>query len=191
MPSPTAIRTLHRPAVAGLLALLAAVALVAAAPSARAGDVGWPRQLDFADGSIVIYQPQPEWLEGDTLSGRAAFSLQKTGAANPVFGVFWFQQLVAVDRDSNTVTARELDLIRVRLPRSTAEESTQYEQVIEAGAAQWKAWGTLAELQAGLAATDKERASVEDLDNTPPRILFAYERAILVARARSLMASMS
>ena len=24
---------------------------------------GWPRQLDFAGGSIVIYQPQPEWLQ--------------------------------------------------------------------------------------------------------------------------------
>ena len=118
---------------------------------------------------------------GDTLSARAAFSYQKTGAARPVFGVFWFDGLIAVDRDSNTVTAREVRLARVRLPRGTAEETAQCGQVIESGASSWESWGTLAELKAGLAATDKERASTEDLDNAPPRILFAYERAILVA----------
>jgi hypothetical protein len=179
MPLPKTSYPLLRLTVVGLLALLLLPGRASPA-AAPARDPGWPRQLDFTGGSIVIYQPQPEWLEGDTLSGRAAFSFQKTGAASPVFGVFWFDGLIAVDRDSNTVTARELDLTRVRLPRSTAEESAECAQVIEAGAAQWDAWGTLAELKAGLAATDKERASVEDLDNTPPRILFAYERAILV-----------
>jgi hypothetical protein len=188
MPSP---RTLHAPrrgahaprgaAVAGLLALLGLAALAGPAGASPAPDPGWPRQLDFTGGSILVYQPQPEWLEADTLSGRAAFSFQKTGAANPVFGVFWFSAIIAVDRDSNTVAARRLDVPRVRLPRATADEVSQCEQVIEAGAAGWETWGTLAELKAGLAATDKERASVENLDNSPPRIVFAYERAILVA----------
>src|SRR5207249_10347340 len=40
--------------------------------------------------------------------------------------------------------------------------------------------GSLDELKAGLAVTEKERASVADLDNTPPHIQFAYERAFLV-----------
>ncbi len=168
------------PVLAGLLVLLALAALPAVVAAAPATGPGWPRQLDFTGGTIVVYQPQPEWLEGDTLSGRAAFSYQKVGAARPVFGVFWFDGLIAVDRDSNTVSARELRLTRLRLPRGTDDESVQCRQAIEAGAAKWDVWGTLAELKAGLAATDKERAGVEGLENAPPRILFAYERAVLV-----------
>ena len=174
-----ALRRAHAPR--GRAAALAVITLLALAGTAAAkDDTGWPRQLDFTGGSIIVYQPQPEWLEADTLGGRAAFSYQKTGAASPVFGVFWFEALLAVDRDSGIVRARRLDLTRVRLPRGTAAETAQCQQVIEAGAAGWDALGTLAGLKAALAATDKERASIEDLEHDPPRILFAYERAILV-----------
>ncbi len=167
-------------AAAAALALAVLITLPLAVTAAPKDDAGWPRQLDFAEGSIIVYQPQPEWLEADTLGGRAAFSYQRTGATAPVFGVFWFDGLLLVDRDSDVVRVRDFDVTRVRLPRGAAEETARCEQVIEAGAADWGALGTLAGLKAGLAATDKERAGIEDLEHAPPRILFAYERAILV-----------
>lgn len=181
MPSLRRIRSFIRPGVASLFAVLAATAALALFSPARAQESAWPRQLDSSSGSIVIYQPQPEDLVGDLLTARAAFSLQKSADANPTFGVLWFTERIEIDRDSSTVTARSLDVTKVRLPGITAAEADRYERIVEAEAVRWDLSGSLEELQAGLAATERERASVADLGITPPRIIFAFERAILIA----------
>ena len=161
-------------------AALAVLGLLALDTPVRAADSGWPRQFDSPSGSFVIYQPQPEDLDGDLLYSRAAFSLQKSADANPIFGVLWFNEHIEIDRDSSTVVGRELDVSKVRLPGITAAEAGRYEALVESEATQWDLPGSLEELKAGLAATEKERASVAGLDNTPPRIQFVYERAFLV-----------
>jgi hypothetical protein len=180
MPSPRWIHSFVRPSVASLLAALAVAASLGGANPARADDPGWPRQFDSSSGSFVIYQPQPENLDGDVLTGRAAFSLQKSGAASPTFGVLWFTEQIEIDRDSSTVAARSLDVTKVRLPGITSDEASRYEMLVETQAAGWDLSGSLEELQAGLAAAEKERASVAGLDNAPPKILFQDRRAILV-----------
>jgi hypothetical protein len=123
MPSLRMIRSFIPPGVSSLLPALAAAAALAVATPAGAEDPGWPRQLDSSSGSIVIYQPQPEDLVGDVLTGRAAFSLQKSADANPTFGVLWFTERIEIDRDSSTVTARSLDVTKVRLPGITAADA--------------------------------------------------------------------
>ncbi|MGE5178261.1 MAG: carbohydrate-binding family V/XII [Bacteroidota bacterium] len=164
---------------AGLAVLLAAV-LSLTAGAARAEDDGWPRQFDTPSGSFVIYQPQPEGMNGNVLTGRAAFSLQKEDQKSPTFGVLWFAETIQIDRDSSTVNARDLDVTKVRLPGITPEEAGRYERLVESEATRWDLSGSLDELRAGLAAAEKERASAAGLDNTPPRIIFHDRRAILV-----------
>ncbi len=180
MPSQGIFRSIRRAAVGAFIATLVATAALAVAVPARAADPAWPRQIDSPSGSFVIYQPQPEDLDGDLLTARAAFSLQKSTDADPTFGVLWFTERIAIDRDSSTVTARSLDVTKVRLPGITADEESGYEKLVESEAAQWDLSGSLEELRAGLAATERERASVAGLGTAPPRIIFAYERAILV-----------
>jgi hypothetical protein len=168
--------TRTRRSLAGVVA--AALLLFAALP-ARA-DSAWPRQFDSPSGTFIIYQPQPETLTGDVLSGRLAFSLQRPGSTEPSFGVMWFTERVAIDRDSSTVAARDLDVTKVRLPGSTADDESRFEHLVENEATHWDLSGSLEELQAGLATAEKARASVADLDTLPPRILFIEDRAILV-----------
>src|SRR5689334_20602875 len=104
----------HRPsrrrALRSVPALLAIVATaLGMAAAARADEAGWPRQFDTSGGAFTMYQPQPEQLNGDVLTGRAAFSVQKAGDPNPLFGVLWFKERIEIDRDSSTVHARNLD----------------------------------------------------------------------------------
>jgi hypothetical protein len=154
--------------------------LIAALPSpARADAPGWPRQFESSSGSFVVYQPEPERLDGDRLSGRAAFAVEQ-GGSSPTFGVVWFTAKIEIDRDSSTVTMRNLDVTKVRLPGITPEQESRYEGLIESEAAHWDLSGSLAELQAGLASAEQERASVAGLDNTPPKIVFKYERTLLL-----------
>lgn len=174
------VRSLPAPGRGRQAVGLAVFAILALAGSAPAEDAGWPREFESSTGSFVIYQPQPEVLKGDLLTGRAAFSLQKRGDGHPTFGVLWFAERIEVDRDSSTVTARTLDVTKVRLPGITPALESQYEKLVESQAVRWDLSGSLEELQAGLAATAKERASEAGLDNAPPRILFHERRAVLL-----------
>ena len=180
MPSPRWPHPFAGRGAASLVVLLAAAVLLALPCQAPAEDLEWPREFDSSSGSFVIYQPQPEDLEGDILTGRAAFSLKKGEGQNPTYGVLWYTQRIAIDRDSSTVSARSLDITKVRLPGITAAEAARYEKLVEDQAADWDLSGSVEELQAGLAAAEKERASVEGIDNTPPAIRFHERRAILV-----------
>jgi hypothetical protein len=170
-------------AVAAVLAaagMFPAAGMVAVPIPATADDSGWPRSLETSSGSFVIYQPQPDELNGDVLTGRAAFSLLKSGETYPVFGVLWFTEQISVDRDSSTVTARNFDVTKVRLPGITPAQAGQYEKLVEAEATSWDLSGSVEELQAGLAAAAKERESTYGIDNAPPKIIFHDHRAILV-----------
>jgi len=69
---------------------------------------------------------------------------------------------------------------KVRLPGITKAEASRYEHVVESEATLWNLSGSFAELETGLAAAEKEKANVLDIDNTPPNIVVVYERAILV-----------
>ena len=159
---------------------IAVCGLLALAGGAQAEDSGWPRQFSSPSGTFVIYQPQPESLVADLLSGRIAFSLQRSPDQEPTFGVMWFTERIVIDRDSSTVAARNFDVTKVRLPGTTPADASRYEQLVESEAANWDLSGSLEELQAGLASAEKERASVADLDTVPPRIVFSEARAILV-----------
>jgi len=43
------------------------------------GQVQWPKAIPFKNGgSVTLYQPQPESLEGNILKGRSAISVNET-----------------------------------------------------------------------------------------------------------------
>jgi len=172
------LATKCRAAAARALAVSLLFALLAA--PVRAQSNSWPRQFETPNGTFILYQPQPEELSGTQLTARAAFSVQKSTDANPIFGVLWFQARADVDRDADVVRLSQLDVTRVRLPGATPDAAAAYEQEVEREARHWDLSGSLDELQSGLAASAKERASIENLDSTPPKIVFRTHRALLV-----------
>ena len=40
-----------------------------------ASAASWPQEIEADEGTIVVYQPQRERLEGNTLAGRSAIGL--------------------------------------------------------------------------------------------------------------------
>ena len=53
----------------------------------RAEEQGWPLEIDSANATIVVFQPQLETFEGNRLTGRTAVSVTKKGKTEPV-GVY-------------------------------------------------------------------------------------------------------
>ena len=93
----------------------AAVALTAPRTAPQADeDGGWPRQIEHDRATIIMYQPEIEQFQGNTLSGRAAVSVtaNEEGAA-PVFGAVWVDSRVEADRETRMVEVVDVTVTNV------------------------------------------------------------------------------
>ena len=148
--------------------------------NSTAPDTVWPLRLSTSSGSLDIYQPQPEKLEGDKLTARAAVSITPPGATDPVFGAIWMQARVATDRDTRTVTIVDVDVRRVRFPDSQQAQEQQLEQIIEQELPRLNVTFPLDELMTSLDAAEKEREATSQLQTAPPKIIFTTTPATLI-----------
>jgi hypothetical protein len=117
---------------------------------------------------------------GDTLSGRAAVSLELKGKAEPVFGAFWFNARLDTDRDAGTATVRSVSVTDVRWPEATDAERQRFTQIVQGAVPQTGFVISLERLTASLATAETERKSLANLKNDPPKILFSEELAVLM-----------
>ncbi|HYN91178.1 MAG TPA: hypothetical protein VER75_04590 [Thermoleophilaceae bacterium] len=161
-------------------ALVAPAFLGALVASATAQETPFPQEITVPEAKIVVYQPQPEKLAGNVLTGRAAMSLVPTGKAEPIFGAFWFTSVIDTDAESRTVLIRDIKVTRARWPDSKAEDERRFTQVVEAAAAKSGLTISTDRLAASLKSAEREQESLAALKNDPPKIVFANELAVLL-----------
>jgi len=163
-----------------MLPFVLVVALGAQDVPARAQEQAWPREIRAGTASIIIYQPQIDSLKGNQLFGRAASSVTTESMAEPVFGAFWFQANMDVDRDAGTAELVYLNVTRVRFPNATEEHQRTFASLVEREVPKWALTVSLDRLTASVAASERERRSAEGLQHVAPRILFAREPTVLL-----------
>jgi hypothetical protein len=158
----------------GVLALLFTIY----ASMALAAD--WPQEISVDGGTIVTYQPQPEALEGKTLTGRAAMSIEMDNAKEPIYGVFWFSSTIETDRDEDLVTISDVHVIRVAWPDSKDTGEQRFTLVAEKALEGSTFEGSLSALTSALSTSAKVKDSLEDINNDPPKIEFTNELSVLL-----------
>jgi hypothetical protein len=136
--------------------------------------------LDSPDGLITIYQPQPTKLDGNTLTARAAVSLTLPNTTDPQFGAMWFTSQVFTDRDARTVQIQNLAIKQVKLPNSNPDQEKQFSTAIEQRVPSMNLMLSLDQLETTLGIVQKQRDEAKQLDNTPPKIVFATVPTTLV-----------
>ncbi len=154
--------------------------LTALTVPAVATAVDWPQEVTADEGTIVVYQPQPESLEGNTLAGRAAMSLELKGADEPIFGAFWFEAKITTDVDAGTALIRDVKVTQVRWPESKDAGEQRFTAVVESSIPGNGFEISLERLSASLETANIERMSLENLNNDPPQIIFREELAVLL-----------
>ena len=103
---------------------LCLVTLALTAPTqADEGGLAWPRELLTDKASIVLFQPQPETLQGDALSARAAVSVTPKDGGDPAFGSIWLSARMTTDRDQRTASLDEIDVARIVFPSVDADQT--------------------------------------------------------------------
>ena len=141
----------------------------------------WPQELSNDRGTIVVYQPQPERLIGNILTGRAAMSLELKDNSTPIFGVFWFSAKIATDRSENIVTISKLKVTKVGWPDSKESGEKQFSQFVETQLANSSFKASLSKLTASLTSAEQIKESLANIKNDPPIILFTSTLSVLLS----------
>jgi hypothetical protein len=141
----------------------------------------WPMQATTADGAqVTIFQPQLEDFQGDQLTARAAVSVTPAGQQDPVFGAIWLQSRVETDRVNRTVHIIDVNVTQSKFPGadpvSEPNLAAAVRQVLLANPATLSQDQLLTMLQT----VQKAKADAQNLQNTPPNIVFLSHPAMKV-----------
>jgi len=160
-----------------VLFLTLSLALLSGPASAT---IEWPQQIDAPEATIIIYQPQPEKLDGNRLSGRAAIALEVPGQDEPIFGAMWFSARLETDRDTDIATVLDFKVEKVRWPDSKDADEQRFTAIVEGTLPQNGFEISMERLAASLATAEIEEQSLAELKNDPPKILFSEELSVLL-----------
>lgn len=162
------------------LAVLALPICLLWAPFASAQELSWPQEITGSDGTLVVYQPQPEALDGDLLSARSAISLELTDSEEAVFGAMWFESRISTDLDSGIVRVLDIKVTKAAWPDSRDAGEQRLMQAVEEAFPEYGFTLSYERLSASLETADVERKSLDLLKSEPPIILFSEELAVLL-----------
>ena len=149
--------------------------------TAWAGSEDWPRSLPLDEGTVSIYPLQVDERIGDVIRFRAALAYRKDVDAEPVFGAGWFESRVEIDNAQNRVRPVDLKVIDTRFPAGTADIQDNLANSMAQQSSEWNLDFTVDELNAALEQSEIEKQSVQQLNTSPPKILYRDGPALLVS----------
>ena len=141
----------------------------------------WPREIDTPQGTVVIFQPQPEKLDGNRLDARAAVAIELKGSEEPVFGAIWFEARLDTDRAERTATITELTVTQIRFADQDDEKAQKLRALLEKEIPKWDLSISMDRLLTTLELEEKREEAALDLKTDPPKIIFVSEPAVLVS----------
>lgn len=148
---------------------------------AQSQDSYWPRDIVLENGgTITIFEPQPEKLEGNKLTGRAAIAVRQHPDSTQLFGAIFATALLETNREERTALLEKLTINNVRFPGFDDDAKiAQLKKIIEEEVPQWQLVIPLDLLVAGL--EEKPNASAGGFNNSPPEIIYASKPSLLIS----------
>ncbi|MFI5135568.1 MAG: hypothetical protein ACHQD9_06925, partial [Chitinophagales bacterium] len=140
----------------------------------------WPKTLKAKNGTeVTIYQPQPETMNGNKLTGRAAFSVKPKPGDEPIFGAFWFTAMMNTNRDTRIATLESIKIDNVKLAGvdDTAKIS-KLKTFLETEIPKWNLQTTLDEILTSI--EEDKNISSANLKNDPPKIIYKNTESTLI-----------
>jgi hypothetical protein len=166
--------------LAGVFVFITALGGRAIAQTAPPATSKWPVQVQTSNAQVTIFQPQLDDFQGDQLSARAAVSVQINGQQAPVFGAVWLQSRVATDRVARTVQILDTTITRDRFPDSDPATEQAMTDAVRQVFTGNNVTLSLDQLLAMVETIHKEQAASQQLDSTPPKIVFLDHPAVKV-----------
>jgi len=144
-------------------------------------DNPWPHEIIIPEGRVVVYQPQPENLRGNQLTGRFAVSIELKKEEQPVFGAVWFAAQIRTDREVRTATLETISMTRVRIPAKDDAKEGKLKALLEREIPKWHLHISMDRLIASLDIEKQQIKASEGIRTESPEILFVPEPAVLIS----------
>lgn len=141
----------------------------------------WPYEISTQKGLIVIYEPQPEKLEGNILHARSAVAFETNTSSEPVFGVVWFQATLDTDRDERTASIKKIKVARLNFPNQDDEKATTFSNIVEKEMTNIHLQISMESLLATLGTAEKQQVNTQKINTDPPHIIFEKQPAVLIS----------
>ena len=140
----------------------------------------WPKEIPLTNGGkIVIYQPQPESLNGVVLSARAAVSIATTADADQTFGAIWFDATLQTDKDARIGTLERLVIKEAKFPAiKDRAQLQQYTSLLENEIPKWNLQFSLDQLLTSVQKTNE--LNEPNLKNEAPVIIYRDRPSTLI-----------
>jgi hypothetical protein len=163
-----------------ILALSLCLATVAGVKAQTGNTAPWPREIKLATATVIVYQPQPEKFDGNSLQGRVAVSVQTQAMPEPVFGAVWLSAILETDLDERTAMIKSVKVLRIHFPEQTEEKAKNLAALLAQEIPKWQLPISLDQLSASLELAENRSQAVKKINNDPPEIIFVSHPAILV-----------
>ncbi len=76
----------------------------------------WPKEIPLkTGGKILIYQPQPDELNGNILQGKAAVSAKANANDPAVYGAIFFEASLSTDKDTRRATLESIKITNTKM----------------------------------------------------------------------------
>lgn len=142
----------------------------------------WPKKIDVPNkGIITIYQPQPEALNGNKLTGRAAVSYTQKGSTDATFGAMWFEAIVNTDKTKRMVTIESVKVTKTKFSgvEDDPDKLKRFADLVESEVPKWNYTYSLDEL---LTSIKQEQAVTDpELKNDPPVVIYTTKPSLLIS----------
>jgi hypothetical protein len=140
----------------------------------------WPRAFTASGYDYAVYQPQISAWPGNQLEGRFAVATRPTGTSNETYGVVFFTARTEIDKAARLVTLEDFTITRTKFPTAGSLQNL-FQAALQSELPQTARTVPLDHLEAVFAASaDIEKVKMQQVQNTPPRVLYTTQPSLLV-----------
>ena len=151
-----------------------------AAPTVPTMKFNWPRTYKDDSATILVYQPAIQKWDGYNFQARFAVSIQEASQPAPAFGVIWLNANSNVDKDEGIVTLTNLAITKANFP-TIPQNGQKYVDFLTSQLPAQSMPIPLAQISNKfLLGQALKKVADQPVKNTPPRIIFSDEPALLV-----------
>lgn len=141
----------------------------------------WPREFTSTQGKVVLYEPQPQKMEGNRVGGVMAFSLLPNGQKEPKFGAMIFDARLNIDRDTRSYTLESIAIPNLKFSGENKDlDTAKIKAAIIKDLQNWEVTGSLDELMASLEDFKTESKANQRFNNAPPTFIYKNSPHFLI-----------
>lgn len=140
----------------------------------------WPKTITTQQGTVIkLYQWQPESYAGNSLQAKAAISVLESGKTDPIFGMAWLK--ATTNNNGNRVQVEQAQVENIKLPGEANDDNlNNYADALEQYISQGGVSFAQTDLQSSLNLNNQQVQLSQQINNTPPKVLYSNTPSILV-----------